>query len=185
MLKRTFLILFIFSGLYSCCSDVKEYWNIDDFDVVINDFSGNSPTDGVITADSLKLILNLERSYVQNPINTLLKPNTLTALSCEPDGWKGMDNAVTKIKITSRQDFNDFPAGTNLNSFFTSELNDESIENFVANAKDWYPDGYYSLTFLIKEKPNSIFNQTQQFDVEIEFSSGDKIKRSSPEISWL
>ena len=180
MFKRGILLFFLFSGILSCfCDDIRPFWEIENFDLFLVDVDGNKITADTINANAIDIVVDIEFEYVSNNSLKSLFVNTAMAADCGEEGQDGLKNPITKITLTCDQDYNDFDAGESLNDIvrYGPQI---GFQQFIDSVKDLPAVDFF--IFAIIEKPTNI--DSLQFNLQIEFESGNQINKNTRTFYW-
>ncbi len=186
MMKKliSFSIIYCgFSGLFGCfCSDIAEYWNITDIEIVLYDQNGATPMNGTMHGDSIGINIYFVPEFVAKPASTLYPLlNSAWAFSCPFPGDRGLQYRIESFTVTSSADFNTFKAGESLNSIIRIPGGNR-IEDLISDKADWSHAYYGRIDLMVTEKP--LNTHLHQFIVNIALESGTIVESRSEEILW-
>ena len=177
------LFTFLFAGIWGCCGDVKDNWNIDSFNILVFNQDDVRPSNNMLTADSIQLLIGLSASFVSEDNFNLQNPfmKSAYATSCEDDGHLGMDDKISAITVTSSTNFGTIAAGESLNDLVSFEQSRSMM--------DWADDiankGFnfnQEVIFVIGQKPFD--SQERTFIVTMDFESGKSVTSETEAFVW-
>lgn len=169
-----------FLGFGACtCDDYIPYWNITDYNITVSDPWHNSPVNGVIETDTLRIDLDFETQFLTEQRAGFFLNTALAMQKCPEDGDEGMKDLLTGFTIVSDAPFNDFQPGLPLNALV---LINETIpvEDWVQSMQ--HADHYERITLYITEKPEE-FKQ-HKFTISMSFASGKVIAKETEKVIW-
>ncbi|NJN77209.1 MAG: hypothetical protein HC803_01845 [Saprospiraceae bacterium] len=129
------------------CSGIKKYFNIEGLDVATGEQVGVDASAGIQWQDFRGKIAyektyygDLQLNNFENKFYGLSLIPTASACSCAPDGYKGGEEGIDSLTITTIYDYNvNFPAGTNLAAITEVSFegdNYEMLQEFLVRNKD-------------------------------------------------
>jgi hypothetical protein len=162
-MKKIFIIgLFLFSFLafnLSSCTKDDQYWEIQGFSINFFDNQGNQYIGDTIISNELYVQLKFTAAYSAVMRKTLPFINQAYAAN-EPE-HPGLKHSISKLIVTSINDFNDSIAGTNIASKMvycgqastSGSCSHQTLESFIYNELKQEQPYIESATFKFLEKP--------------------------------
>jgi hypothetical protein len=181
MYKKLILLLPLFFG-FGCCNDIKDYYNIVEFDASIVTTALEPLLVNVIEGDSIVLLAEYEPAFVNvSSFSFGLFMNSAYALSCEDPGQHGIKDKLVDMVVTSDHAFNGIPANESLNEFVAELETGIPIADFAA-AFTTRPYSFLSVFHLvITQKPSQ---PEHQFTLTMTFESGRTIENQTGRVVW-
>lgn len=180
-IKKWFLSVILFFGLFACCPQQPDYWSFETFNFRLIDRVGVLENRDIVQGDSLWLILRFDAILVQNEslqFEGLM--NSVYGWSCEEAGELGLVDKIVSCTFSSDQEFSGIPAGSSLNHLFTN--NGLDVDNWVLQSGDFPLPLVGETDFLLKKHPgNTVYHNIK---VEFELESGIKIESMAKSIKW-
>jgi hypothetical protein len=187
-MKKIFIILILMATTFVACDDDEQFWEIGNFNLQFLDKNGTP-----VSADST----NTPQLYIYmefNPVySAILKSNTdliQKAYAASPQGdYIGLKHSISKLIITSNNDFNGIKAGEDISSKLvycgqastTQNCANITISNFIFNELKQEQPVLYSATFRFTEKP---VRAKHKFTFRFIDSQGKEFVSSTKEIIW-
>ncbi len=162
-MKKIFIIgLFLFSFLafnLSSCTKDDQYWEIQGFSVSFYDTQGNQYTGDTIVSNELYFRLNFTAQYSAVMRKTLPFINQAYAAN-EPE-QPGLKHSISKMIVTSINDFNGIKAGDNIGSKIVycgqattyGNCTNQTLESFIYNDLKQENPFIEAANFRFTEKP--------------------------------
>jgi hypothetical protein len=204
-MKKALVLLLLVTGQLSCqeitggdCNfPAQPFYDIQSISLqnwqIISDSSVSYPeVEAFNTTQPIaftKLLIRLAADVKYYAVTASPKPFSFmsAAYACSPPnpGYKGTKERVSSIRITSSFDFDAaHPAGSSLNDVFKLQyagpqrdpLPAMEIDFFLAQDQPTPPEW---LNLKLKQKPD---NQIQNFQIEYEFTNGEKYTLQSGEL---
>ncbi len=182
-MKKFILFTLLFAGIWGCCGDVKDNWNIDSMNILVFSQDDVAPSNNMLTADSIQLLIGLNASFVSNDAFNFENPFMATAYatSCESDGHLGMDDKISAITVTSNKDFGSIAAGESLNDLISFNRT-ETMMDWATDIRNKSFEFNQETIFVIGQKPFDTEERT--FIVTMEFVSGRTVSGETASFVW-
>lgn len=162
---------------FSCCSDVKEYWVMNNFQTELTLKDNSLLLDSTAT-DTLYIQINPEVTFVssiQSEMSSFFV-NSSHALSCPHPGDAGLKHKLMNILVTSNEEYNGFAADENIASIV--KLDDQSIQEILSSGY-LYP---YGATIELNQKPTQAVERN--FTITFEFDNATSLTQTTSSITW-
>jgi hypothetical protein len=187
IMKKAIICLVLSTGilgflLSSCCRNVLGYWAINDFKIEIVDEDQNPPLNNQITTNTLFLNLVLDTDFVAEATFNPFGNACYATQRCPYEGELGLKDRLKNIIVSSNMDFNNYPAGTALDSLVL--VGGDSLASWIDMLKlepyEFYTPGHIPLQ--LTERPTN--NLMHVFTISIEQASGRVLTMESDTITW-
>lgn len=198
-LFKTFPLLLIFLGLIpGCCPDVDPFYQPTEMSVTA--IWNNSPYTGfedltIENADGFELWIEFtQKQFLSSTTPSFSFATSLMATQpCPEDGHEGLKSPVSSLTITSNSEFQEVPAGENLNQYFhrlePSGADEQGNQAFEPMSVDSELGRFHFLSYYeghipvyLSELPEN--NLEHEFSIELVFEDGTTISGVSAGVQF-
>ena len=186
MWKKIILFVFLYVGVFSCCQEPPEYWEMQDVWVGVSPPLGQQFVNGTFAGDSLFIGVGFN-GYPTHASNDWEFTTMTSAYGgghyCDKGGDLGLINYIVEFEVVSNHRFNKIPAGQPLNPILT--VDGRPLNDVIAESSTWaYEDGAdgYSMRIKLPGRPEGFFKHT--FTVRMTTADRKIIEKETLPIIW-